>query len=167
MRNRNAPCKSSRKIILLYLTCCFFGAAAIVQTGEIVCTTPLTHRSPDLYGTVVAASRGVITIQLYKPATCAKAFYKCGDVKFGGDIGRDPNAPKEVWLGMITAMSDLGGNIFKVYVSPITNHIPKIPPAGLQNVYLHWQDCTCFDAFLAGKPCDSNGDLGSSYPCVD
>ncbi|MCI0601805.1 hypothetical protein L0156_02220 [bacterium] len=138
-----------------------------MQTGEIVCTTPLTHRSPDLYGTVVAASRGVITIQLYKPATCAKAFYKCGDVKFGGDIGRDPNAPKEVWLGMITAMSDLGGNIFKVYVSPITNHIPKIPPAGLQNVYLHWQDCTCFDAFLAGKPCDSNGDLGSSYPCVD
>ena len=147
--------------------CFFLQSEVIAQSGEVVCTTPVTRRSPDLYGTVVAASRGVITIQLYKPATCAKAFYKCGDVKFGGDIGRDPNAPKEVWLGMITAVSDLGGNVFKIYVSPIGRHIPKIPQVGLQNVYLHWQECgPCFDAIVAGEPCD-NGGLGSSYPCIE
>ena len=167
MRNRNVLCKIPRKITLLNFMCLLLGALAIAQAGGVVCTTPVTRRSPDLYGTVVAASRGVITIQLYKPTTCAKAFYMCGDVKFGGDIGRDPNAPKEVWLGMITAMSDLGGNLFKVNVSRIGHHVPKIPQVGLQNVYLHWQQCgPCFDAYVQGKPCD-NGNLGSSYPCVE
>ncbi|MCI0415239.1 PKD domain-containing protein [bacterium] len=107
--------------------------------GGTLCTVPVSKRSPDLYGTVASADNAskTIVIQLYNSASCANVFYRCGDVKLGGDgIGG-----KEIWYGQICSISDLGNNNFQVRLGGGKG----FPNVGQQNVYLHWQHCGSAD----------------------
>ena len=104
--------------------------------GGSECTAPVTGRPPALYGTILSVdqSNHSITMQLYDPgATCARAFYKCGDVRLGGD----PNPP-EFSFGTICRMIDIGSNTFQIFLVGGKD----APQAGQQNAYLWAQDCS-------------------------
>ena len=104
--------------------------------GGVQCTQPVSHRSPAWYGNIVSydAATHSVVMQISDPsATCAKIFYRCGDIRKGGD----PNPP-EFWFGEICKMWDLGGGKFRIALAGGKD----TPQAGDKNAYLWWQDCS-------------------------
>jgi len=118
-----------------------------IPNGGQQCTTAVTKRSPDLYGVVVAQNQAArtVTVKLYNSATCADAFYRCGDLKHGGDI---IYGGPEKWIGAICKVYNLGNNTFRVHIGAGGKYWPS---TGLRNVYLHWQRCGPIN-YCAGVP---------------
>lgn len=103
--------------------------------GGSECTGGL-QKGPGLYGTILSVddSNHSVIVQLYDPgASCGNAFYRCGDIRQGGD----PNPP-EFWFGTICRMIDLGNNTFQIFLTAGKTR----PVGGEQNVYLWPQDCS-------------------------
>ncbi|MCI0415238.1 PKD domain-containing protein [bacterium] len=117
-----------------------------IPTGGQLCSNPVTKRSPDLYGVVVAQNQSArtVTVKLYNAATCADVFYQCGDLKHGGDI---IYGGPEKWIGVICKVYALGNNTFRVHIGGGKYW----PSTGLRNVYLHWQRCGSTN-YCAGVP---------------
>ena len=101
--------------------------------GGAECTVP-SSRGPALYGTILSTDQAskTLVIRLNEPASCKTAFYKCGDIRKGGD----PNPP-ELWIGVICRMWDLGNNTFKVQLK-LGNYWPS---SGERGTYLWWTQC--------------------------
>lgn len=108
-----------------------------LPTGGQKCTQPVTTRAPDLYGTIIAENQGArtVTIRLDQPATCATAFYGCGDLKHGGDI---IYGGPEKWFGTICQMYYLGNSTFRIHL--ISGQ--TWPTVGMKHAYIHWQRCS-------------------------
>ncbi len=100
----------------------------------VECTSP-ARRGPAWYGKVLStddATHSVI-VKLNENADCSDVFYKCGDIRKGGD----PNPP-ELWFGTICRMIDLGNSTFQIFLVDGK----AWPEPGETNVYLWWQDCS-------------------------
>ncbi len=95
------------------------------------CTVPSAD-GPDRYGVVLSADQGAkqIVVQLYNPADCGNAFYKCGDLKKFIPGG-------EAWYGAICQVDSLGDNTFRLHLQGGNSW----PSTGERDVYLHWQSC--------------------------
>lgn len=100
----------------------------------VECTNP-SRRGPAWYGKVLStdeSTRSVI-VQLNEDADCNDVFYKCGDIRKGGDP-----TPPEFWFGTICRMIDLGNSTFQIFLVDGN----AWPEPGEENVYLWWQDCS-------------------------
>jgi PKD repeat protein len=94
-----------------------------------------SRRGPARYGKVLStddATHSVI-VKLDEAADCSNAFYKCGDIRKGGDP-----VPPEIWFGIICRMVDLGNSTFQIFLV----EGKAWPDPGEDNVYLWWSDCS-------------------------
>jgi PKD repeat protein len=94
-----------------------------------------SRRGPARYGKVLStddATHSVI-VKLDEDADCSDAFYKCGDIRKGGDP-----VPPEIWFGIICRMIDLGDSTFQIFLV----EGKAWPDPGEDNVYLWWSDCS-------------------------
>lgn len=117
-----------------------------IEVGEgspppqgVECRDP-SRRGPAMYGKVLStddATHSVI-VKLNEDADCSDVFYKCGDIRKGGD----PNPP-EIWFGIICRMIDLGNSTFQIFLV----EGKAWPDPGEEDVYLWWSDCS-------GNPCN-------------
>lgn len=100
----------------------------------VECTNPV-KRGPAWYGKVISTddSTHSVIVQLNDDADCGDVFYRCGDIRKGGD----PNPP-ELWFGTICRMIDLGNSRFQIFLVDGK----AWPEPGEDNVYLWWQDCS-------------------------
>ncbi|HEY7160708.1 MAG TPA: PKD domain-containing protein [Acidobacteriota bacterium] len=100
----------------------------------VECRDP-ARRGPAWYGKVLStddATHSVI-VKLDEDADCSDVFYKCGDIRKGGDP-----TPPEIWFGIICRMVDLGNSTFQIFLV----EGKAWPDPGEDNIYLWWQDCS-------------------------
>lgn len=91
-------------------------------------------RGPDLYVTIVDWDPPYVTVRPNSGGASCRMFYRCGDIRQGGDR---PGRP-EFWYGTICEMFDLGNGTLKVRLVR-GNSAPKV---GARDAYFHWQDCS-------------------------
>jgi len=101
----------------------------VEEFKEIVCKEGVRNRGL-IYGTVIRVEGNDVILQLEGPkATCANSYYECGDMRDAEvDLG---------FFGIITSMSDMGDNTFRVHNSCPYHWPPKIG----QRVFLFKKTC--------------------------
>jgi PKD repeat protein len=91
-------------------------------------------KGPDVYVTIVDWNPPYVTVRPNGGGASCRLFYRCGDIRQGGDR---PGRP-EFWYGTICEMFDLGNGTLKVRLVR-GNSAPKV---GARDAYFHWQDCS-------------------------
>ncbi len=106
----------------------------IEKPREIQCTGPGKQNGPDVLIDILSYNK---PFAIFKTdggnASCAKVFYKCGDLKKGGLHGRG----SEEWWGSVCAVWDRLDGTFRVQL--VRGNATPHPET--KDVYLHAQSC--------------------------